>query len=126
MGVDFKAVAFWGFASDRLHAPLWNASSDPEPRDGHLWRERLRRRLAAAGRDPDEDTGCEIGVHLTYDAPMYYAAVSASIQDGAYNRPAPARGFHAGIDWPDRLRAFCELMDIPWRDPGWHLVNVMY
>ncbi len=125
MSLDFKAVAFWGFASERLHAPLWQDSPNPEPRDGHRWQERLRRRLTAAGRDPGEDTGCVIGSHLTWDAPMYYVAVEASVQEGAYNRPAPARGFRVGDDWPARLRAFCDLMDIPWQEPGWHLVNVM-
>ncbi len=125
MGVELKAVAFWGFASDRLHAPLWNASQDPEPRDGHRWQERLRRRLVEAGRDPDEDTGCEVGIHLIWDASMYYVAISASIQDGAHNRAMPARGFRAAGAWPERLRAFCDLMDVPWQEPGWHLAGVM-
>ena len=96
MSLDFEAIAFWGFATDLLFAPPWNRSEDPEPRQGHLWEQRLHRRLAEAGRPPDEATGCVIGMHVTFDAPMFYVAVEASIQRGDYNRPAPARGFAVG------------------------------
>ena len=72
--------------------------------------------------------GCDIGSHAHIDYSMPYVCVDASYVVAQRGCPEPidAQRMRVGDDWPERLRAFIEALDIvppEGQEPGWWLVS---
>lgn len=111
------AILFWGLPfPDSADRPPWDG-----PEDVFAWRARFLAR--GAGRRL-EDVGCKVDVYgqagVGGDFALPYAAVAASeVRRGAPGSIAPPP---VGDDWEERLRTFCDVLGLPWSEPGWHVV----
>lgn len=73
-------------------------------------------------REAVAESHCEIGVHCSFDYPMYYVAVKEFRN---------SRGFSTEIsdlsvtyNLVEKLKSFCKIMEIEYQDPKWYLVSV--
>lgn len=70
-----------------------------------------------------EEGGCSIEHHCHHEVTMY--AVSACCYQAGRGDPLrlTASDLEVGAGWEGKLRAFCEVMGIPWQEPGWLLMS---
>jgi len=121
MPMHLHADLSFGFVTE---AAPWAGAADHDPAEAPEGR--LARRLAASGRDPSEVAGvaaepCDPGGPR--DGPWSVRA-EASRVTGATIEAAPVdHGLAVDPAWVARLRAYCEVMAIPWREPGWCLTT---
>lgn len=114
MAVHLRVSLFFGFLEPRCP---WRAAEDYDAAED--WSERWRRRLEALGRDPDEATPAEVGCDFERSGPWWISA-PGSLVSGSEAEAAPIEhAFRVQPEWAKQLRAFCEVMQIPLREPGW-------
>ena len=110
---QLDALLYWGLACLPAMEFPWREA--PDHHAGEDWRERFRRRALARQLDSDNTFGCRIGRHPGL------VSVMDSEWRGTIVRATEVMGFGVTPDWERRLRQFCEVMEVPWQDPGWHL-----
>lgn len=120
MAVELHSLLIWGLAFTAPGAPPWHGSEDVGPDDSAA--SRLERRATLLGRDPAEASGCLVGEHFDLDRPMAWVAIEESYRSADDVRATNVRSLEVGPDWEDRLRAFCEICEIPWSPPSWVLL----
>lgn len=114
MPARLHAMTFYGFASEGCP---WAGADDHDPtEDGSA---RLARRLAGSDHTAADVAGVEVGCAPEVRRP-WWIAVEASVVTGTDARSAgAAHGFLPDPSWDARLRAWCEVLGIPWRPPSW-------
>ncbi|MGK7890395.1 MAG: hypothetical protein AB4042_13750 [Leptolyngbyaceae cyanobacterium] len=133
MGFDFDALVFYGFVVTTAHSEsdLWQAGSDVVVGEGVI--ERFQRRLGAIAPNssapnssaPNSATLAihEVGIGLRCDEGLptgpVYVYVRESVTMGSMGR-AGTLDFEVSSSWPEKVRQFCVLMEIPWQEPAWH------
>jgi hypothetical protein len=139
MGVSTDAILFWGFSGGEdeegeswYRAELredWEAvyadkvgmcppDAAYDPANSEVWRGywREKRAVIAAG-------GVEIDQHCSSEHPIPFVAITASVIRASRGQMKPVAPLAAGGDWAEKLRAFCDLLGIPWQEPSWWLAS---
>lgn len=118
MGIHVKTMLFWGAAYDEQDRSPWADSMDqgPHPDKAEPWHERLKRRLAESGQG---NPLCLVGTYRDLKSPMYYAAIAESVQTGGDDKAGTVEFPEPKPDWEERLKRFCQIMDMPMREAGW-------
>lgn len=114
---ESEARLFWGLAfSDAQQLP-WSAQDD-----WSTWKQRYQNR---AGKAPDGR--CQIGVYGRLDHFSYcYVSIQESERSGN-DRQATSFSFpKVPSEWAEQLREYCEILEIPWSTPQWHLVAIQH
>ena len=67
---------------------------------------------------------CEIDTYGSSDYPLYFVAVKAGkyLVHRGYTTEIPD-GLTAKPEWKEQIKAYCELMGLPYSDPKWLLVS---
>ena len=109
MGVNTDAILLWGF-------DLGEDFDWPDDEDAFktYWQ---------AKDDAIKTTGCELVWHCSTSCPMWAVAVTDSVLTAIRGCPEEVTSLDVGPGWEERLRAFCELLGIEWKRPGWLLVS---
>ncbi len=123
MSARLHGILFWGLAFTERGELPWHKSADYEATEA--WNIRLARRIRNYSHMPDDFKGIYVGYHVSAEAPMFYVAIESSYQAGGQPTAAPVADFEVGANWRQRLQRFCEVMDIPWSEPGWHLATLL-
>ena len=111
-------ILFWGipYPESQDQAP-WPA--DPCPSWIESWPERWALR---SGGTPLEEIGCALGRYGAVaggECSFPFAAVSES--QVVVHARGPIAAPQVAAPWRDRLREFCEVLELPWSEPRWHL-----
>lgn len=151
MGVSTDGIIFFGFNSvtddeyaEECH-PVSEEVFESHGIEGEDWEELLAVKSGAKHPGPwidDEepkgwsefrdkvskivkDMGCEIDYHCSGDYPLYYVAVTG-VGARAYRGETTVlkpEDFIAKQEWTEKLKKFCELLGIKYREPEWHLCS---
>jgi hypothetical protein len=71
-----------------------------------------------------EDNGSMIGVHCSFNHSMLYVAVSESNLVAYRGSPKKVKSFEIKPDWIQKIKDFCELMEIEYQEPRWILTSL--
>lgn len=71
-----------------------------------------------------EDNGCIIGIHCSFEYSMLYVAVTESVVNAHRGYPEEVKSFEVKPDWIQKIKDFCELMDIKYEEPKWILTSL--
>ncbi|BDM83354.1 hypothetical protein [Acaryochloris marina] len=123
MAIHQYARLVWGLAYASPHDLPWSQSPDFDPEED--WNQRLQRRVTLQNRQPEEFHGCVVDIHVHFDDPRYYVAIEESLVEAQDVAAESVPSFDIWPDWERRLLAFCNIMDIPWKEPRWFLVTYM-
>lgn len=71
---------------------------------------------------------CEIGTHCSDSYPCYFVAPKKKVLVAARGYPLEVTKDFLDVDVrnteiSESLKNFCELMEIPWQEPKWHLAS---
>jgi len=73
---------------------------------------------------------CTIGTHCSSECPMPFVCIRASKTRARRGHPEEIKPLAIAHEhewsaprWDAQLKAFCELMGIPWQTPGWWIVS---
>ncbi|MDJ0795864.1 MAG: hypothetical protein QNJ51_03365 [Calothrix sp. MO_167.B12] len=122
MGFDFDALVFYGFFVNtaQSESELWQAGSDVIPGEGFV--ERFQRRLAVVPQLTNLQIH-EVGIGQRYDEGLppgaVYVYVRESVTMGSMGK-ASSLDFDTPSSWEQKVRQFCNLMEIPWQEPAWY------
>ena len=134
MGRDVHGKLFWGFPVD---------SEDVTRGDDTLFLSEGAYYLPAKGipepqskdyTSPEWDAWrkqCETvpGVVRLYgygDEVKHFVAVKESYFDSEWGEMTKLPDLAVKDHWEATLRDFCETLNIPWREPGWHLTSLYF
>lgn len=67
---------------------------------------------------------CEVGTYSSYQYPMYFACVSASIIIARRGSHSEVESISVHPEWRGKLRNFCDILGLPWREPKWTMVSL--
>jgi len=138
MGISSDGILFYGimfdwedgnepWADDEGGDEAWVCDklgiSDKEPKHDDYksqdWKdywEYKRERLA--------DIGIEFVLHCAYDYAMWGLAISPTILRAYRGYPKEIDSIDIAEEWNEKLRAFCELVGVPYSEPKWWLCSV--
>ena len=133
MGNRPSADIFYGFATSCNDEDFIKQTEDFEPVYSlYEWEEEFHRRINKPypgwSKEPLPEiakTGCMIKHHGYSEEPGWFVCIIASHVDADWDAAQEISPEHFQIqaDWEEKLRAFCELMDIKWSQPKWLLVS---
>jgi len=125
MGMSSDGILFWGITLKDGECPWDNDTFDY---DTYEWQRWACQRLGFKDKEDlwsvEKDTGVVLGTHCSYDYPMYFIGVKDSVQTANRGYPVDAE-FEVGADWQEKLKEFCEALDIPVTNPRWILASRM-
>jgi len=125
MGMSTDGILFWGITFEEGECPWDNETFDY---DRDEWERYACQRLGFKDKselyDVEDEVGVTLGIHCSYDYPMYYLAVKDSEQTANRGYPVDAK-FEVGADWQEKMKEFCEALDIPVTNPRWILASRM-
>lgn len=105
---------------EHVYARKMGEKPPPEPYEGNeeahsaFWRRKDELRKAAT---------CTIDTHCSAECGMPFVAIVASFYGACRGDPTTVESIEVGKTWDAKLRAFCELMDLPYRQPQWWLAS---
>lgn len=70
-----------------------------------------------------KDSACCIDTHCHHECSMPFVAITALYRCAHRGHPKVIAPLKIEADWDEKLRAFCELMDLPFRQPQWWLAS---
>lgn len=114
------ALLFWGIpfpSPEYLDRGPWEG---PETLD--RWRNRFHARSSGVNL---KELDCKVSCYGRCSSSEFYVpyvAIATSerwvVQAGPISLP------ECMPDWTDKLRQFCDVMEIPWREPGWYIAAI--
>lgn len=114
-----KTILLWGIPFEGTEKPPW---ADQEHDTSYeQWVGRLNRKLAESNYTAEDVAGCHIGIHLSWQSPRAYVAIDESCLIADFRKAVNIEDFFIRPGWLSRLKAFCEVMGIPWQDPDWYI-----
>ncbi|MEM8640691.1 MAG: hypothetical protein AAGG51_18015 [Cyanobacteria bacterium P01_G01_bin.54] len=124
MGFDFDAFVFYGFVVEtaQSESELWRAGTDVIP--GEEFVARFQRRFEAIAPPARPNlTIHDVGMGQRCDEGLppgpAYVYVRESVTIGSMGKARPI-DFDIPPAWPQKVRQFCRVMEIPWQEPTWH------
>ena len=123
MGMSTDGILFYGVLINEDEAP-WDA--DEFNWDKDVWEKTACELLGFADKDElyslEKELGIVLGIHCSYEYPMYFVSAKASVQTA--NRGYPIEpDFTVQPEWEDKIRDFCGKLNIPCDDLKWHLAS---
>jgi hypothetical protein len=72
-----------------------------------------------------EESGCTINTHCSGEYPVFFVCITESYLRASRGYPTEVPEGHTvpAEGWVDKLKAFCEVMGITWREPKWYLAS---
>lgn len=70
------------------------------------------------------ESSCEVSMYCSIDSPMYYVCIKEAHY--VVNRGDEVEipdGLAAKIEWNQKLKDYCQLLDLPYQEPRWLLVS---
>jgi hypothetical protein len=141
MGTSTDALIYWGFDfHDKDGGEPWHDDREmlEDWEDIYAIRKGIARPAMSFEDDKDayrafwkarkvvvERSGCSIDMHQHIDVSVYFVCIKASHLRAWRGHPIQLRPDFFTVDplWEDRLRTFCELMNIEWQEPKWWLAS---
>jgi hypothetical protein len=141
MGVTTDAILFFGIdlGEDEGEFAWLDSEKDldasdyiaekmgvPRPDCEYSGNEQLYSAYWKKKREIMEQLGCDIDYHCTSELPLYYVYLTDFIITA--NRGYPEKVSQVTVRYPseeniEKLKRFCELCDIDWEQPSWHLAS---
>lgn len=72
----------------------------------------------------DKKEPCEIGMHCSYDYPMYYVGIKESELRAWRGYPKKIESFDINKKWNQQIKDFCKIMGIEYQEPDWYLASM--
>lgn len=121
MGVESEAILFWGLDFATPHLAPWHRSPH-SPEDHPLdWEQRFQK-LSLKSKDSEKLAQlCSLEFYDCFDHPRYFVAVRGSIQECEDSSALVVTKTIPDPQWESNLKSFCDILDIPWSEPEWHL-----
>lgn len=125
MGISSDGILFFGF--DIGEEVPWIEDDCEDYEDWILWK-------LGCNEDADFDergsffkeAGCRIGLHCSYDYPMYYVYLIDKNIYSSRGYPERITDEFLTVDPEDieKLKTFCKTLGIEWQEPCWFLASM--
>lgn len=76
-------------------------------------------------RKAEKESMCEIGQHCSSTYPMRYVCYSPSHSMAHRGYVKDIQLIQSEAVWDEKIKSYCDLMKIPYRQPGWHLASYL-
>ena len=140
MGVSSDAMLFYGFSAEDedsweeifdgkdwdeaiaekkgLRAPEVDYSASEENKEIH--RAYWAKKVALLADEP-----CVFNMHCSDSCSILYVCIRESEVVASRGEAVEVKTLTVNLAWDGQLKAFCDLMGIPWQQPRWYLVSYM-
>lgn len=135
MGTSTDAILFYGIHGDEgewegISIESWESVLaekrgvvDPETPYKTEEEKRIQSEYWDRKREICEAEPCAVGIHCSYECEMPYAYVKDSRIEASRGYPEAVSSLTVNPKWDANLKAFCDLIEIPWSQPQWWLVS---
>lgn len=144
MGTNCSGYIFWGFAFEENEELPWGVNAESE--DFEDWEDFFGHRIGLVPpvedyatdqpiyiaywqkkRQAIENSGCQIDWSGDANWAEQYPYVHIT-ESGIYSAAPQLESLDpptmiVQTSWQEKLKQFCELMQIPWKEPGWFLTS---
>lgn len=131
MGVSTDGILFYGIGLGEDSLDEYRENWTHEEWDEEFYKRAGSLLYPAEGyyeaqQEARKKWGVEIGIHCSYDYSMYYIALISHNHSASRGYPEEITPEMIAVpaDADEKIRAFCELMGIPFEQPKWYLASL--
>lgn len=137
MGISSDAMLFYGFSAD--DEGDWDSLADKDWEELYAEKKGITpptveyseatrvewRAYQAKVREARANEPCEIACHCSDGCSIPYVYIKDTHVTASRGDPQEVKTLETDPAWRDQLKAFCDLMGIPWQEPKWYIASWM-